>query len=325
MGRQLSRSGAGYSWIRVVVGGASRAGALARSAFSRENYVCYDVPVSMRLWHVAQLHAVAPYRTRHRHRRPSVQQPRQRSLPAPTQPRKSKCPAFEPPLRPRNPTQHPTQQAGLTYWSPDVNPFRDPRWGRGQEVAGEDPTVLAAYARAFVTGLQQGEDPNPDRLKVVRFTFRREPHLRALQPRPPKKQTLTQTLHPLNPSLPAASTFCSFPAPNHTRSAKKTPHPGTSPPYRAYDLEDWNGTDRHHFDAIVSEADAANYYLPAFQACVEDANVSSLMCAYNSINGVPACASSHYMKDVARGLWGFNGYITSDCVRVSAPKLNPQN
>jgi len=91
-------------------------------------------------------------------------------------------------------------------------------------------------------------------------------------------------------------------------------HPTLTPPgpkpkqhFLAYDLEDWNGTDRHHFNAIISEADAANYYLPAFQACVEDANVSSLMCSYQEINGVPACASSHYMKDIARGLWGFNG------------------
>ena len=49
--------------------------------------------------------------------------------------------------------------------------------------------------------------------------------------------------------------------------------------FLAYDLEDWNSTDRHHFDAVVTEADLANYYLPAFQACVQDANVSSLMCS----------------------------------------------
>jgi len=50
--------------------------------------------------------------------------------------------------------------AGLTYWAPDVNPFRDPRWGRGQEIAGgEDPFAIAQYARNFVRGLQEGEDP----------------------------------------------------------------------------------------------------------------------------------------------------------------------
>ncbi len=47
---------------------------------------------------------------------------------------------------------------GLTLWSPNVNIFRDPRWGRGQETYGEDPTLTARLGRAFVRGLQgQGE------------------------------------------------------------------------------------------------------------------------------------------------------------------------
>jgi beta-glucosidase-like glycosyl hydrolase len=46
-------------------------------------------------------------------------------------------------------------QAGLTFWSPNVNIFRDPRWGRGQETPGEDPAVSARYAAAYVRGLQQ--------------------------------------------------------------------------------------------------------------------------------------------------------------------------
>ncbi|EYU44008.1 hypothetical protein MIMGU_mgv1a0207571mg, partial [Erythranthe guttata] len=44
--------------------------------------------------------------------------------------------------------------AGLTYWSPNVNIFRDPRWGRGQETPGEDPTLAASYAASYVAGLQ---------------------------------------------------------------------------------------------------------------------------------------------------------------------------
>lgn len=48
--------------------------------------------------------------------------------------------------------------AGLTYWSPNVNIFRDPRWGRGQETYGEDPFLSASMGVAFVKGLQ-GEDP----------------------------------------------------------------------------------------------------------------------------------------------------------------------
>lgn len=47
---------------------------------------------------------------------------------------------------------------GLTFWSPNINIFRDPRWGRGQETYGEDPFLTASIGKAFVTGLQ-GDDP----------------------------------------------------------------------------------------------------------------------------------------------------------------------
>ena len=53
---------------------------------------------------------------------------------------------------------------GLTFWSPNINIFRDPRWGRGQETYGEDPYLTARMGVAFVTGLQ-GDDPRY--LKVV--------------------------------------------------------------------------------------------------------------------------------------------------------------
>ena len=58
----------------------------------------------------------------------------------------------------------PGRTAGLTYWSPNVNIFRDPRWGRGQETYGEDPFLAGRMAVAFVTGMQ-GNDPRY--LKVV--------------------------------------------------------------------------------------------------------------------------------------------------------------
>ncbi|MFP3896820.1 MAG: glycoside hydrolase family 3 C-terminal domain-containing protein [Anaerolineales bacterium] len=53
---------------------------------------------------------------------------------------------------------------GLTFWSPNINIFRDPRWGRGQETYGEDPHLMACMAVAFIEGLQ-GDDPAY--LKVV--------------------------------------------------------------------------------------------------------------------------------------------------------------
>lgn len=47
-------------------------------------------------------------------------------------------------------------QCGLTIWAPNINIFRDPRWGRGQETPGEDPMVASAYSIEFVRGLQSG-------------------------------------------------------------------------------------------------------------------------------------------------------------------------
>ncbi|KAG2300685.1 hypothetical protein Bca52824_037157 [Brassica carinata] len=57
--------------------------------------------------------------------------------------------------------------AGLTFWSPNVNIFRDPRWGRGQETPGEDPTLTSKYAVAYVKGLQGTDGGDPNSLKVA--------------------------------------------------------------------------------------------------------------------------------------------------------------
>jgi pre-mRNA-splicing factor SYF2/beta-D-xylosidase 4 len=71
--------------------------------------------------------------------------------------------------------------------------------------------------------------------------------------------------------------------------------------------------DRSHVDTTVTQQDLLDSYMPAFQSCVEKAKVTGLMCGYNSVNGVPMCANSHLLKDIARGEWGFEGYVTSDC------------
>ncbi|KAK7302497.1 hypothetical protein RJT34_13387 [Clitoria ternatea] len=57
--------------------------------------------------------------------------------------------------------------AGLTYWSPNINIFRDPRWGRGQETPGEDPLLSSKYATGYVKGLQQTDDGDSSKLKVA--------------------------------------------------------------------------------------------------------------------------------------------------------------
>jgi beta-glucosidase len=146
----------------------------------------------------------------------------------------------------------PGRTAGLTYWSPNVNIFRDPRWGRGQETYGEDPYLTGRMAVAFVTGMQ-GRDPRY--LKVVS-------------------------------------------TPKHYAA-----HSGPEP-------------QRHAFDARVSEYDLVNTYLAAFRAAVVEGKADSIMCAYNSVNGTPACASADLLQKRLREQWGFQGYVVSDCGAV---------
>ena len=56
---------------------------------------------------------------------------------------------------------------GLTYWSPNINIFRDPRWGRGHETYGEDPYLTGRIGAAFVAGLQEGDDPKYRKLDAT--------------------------------------------------------------------------------------------------------------------------------------------------------------
>mmetsp|Transcript_9286 Transcript_9286/g.38079 ORF Transcript_9286/g.38079 Transcript_9286/m.38079 type:complete len:613 (-) Transcript_9286:1333-3171(-) len=74
---------------------------------------------------------------------------------------------------------------------------------------------------------------------------------------------------------------------------------------------------RHNFSATIDARDLVDSYLKPFAACVERGRVSGLMCSYNEINGIPSCANSWLLEEVARGAWGFDGYVTSDCDAVA--------
>jgi beta-glucosidase len=141
---------------------------------------------------------------------------------------------------------------GLDFWAPNVNIFRDPRWGRGQETYGEDPFLSARMAVAFVTGMQ-GDNPH---------------YYRAIS------------------------------TPKHFAV-----HSGPEPT-------------RHFADVDVSKHDELDTYLPAFRAAVVEGHAGSVMCAYNAINGEPACASQFLLQQTLRGAWQFHGYVVSDCDAV---------
>ena len=70
---------------------------------------------------------------------------------------------------------------------------------------------------------------------------------------------------------------------------------------------------RHYFDAKASKKDLRETYLPAFQACVQEAKVEAVMGAYNRTNGEPCCGSKTLLQDILRDEWGFDGHVVSDC------------
>lgn len=141
---------------------------------------------------------------------------------------------------------------GLDTWSPNINIFRDPRWGRGQETYGEDPFLTAQIGVAFIRGMQ---GPNPERPLVIAT---------------PKH-------------------FAVHSGPESTR---------------------------HEANVFVSAHDLEDSYLPAFRAAIVEGRAGSVMCAYNRVDGQPACASDLLLKDHLRGAWGFRGYVVSDCDAV---------
>lgn len=137
---------------------------------------------------------------------------------------------------------------GLTFWSPNINIFRDPRWGRGHETYGEDPYLTARLGKAYVHGLQgHGET----------------------------MKTAACAKHLAVHSGPEAL--------------------------------------RHRFNAEATPKDMEETYLPAFEACIVDAKVESVMGAYNRTNGEPCCGSKALLVDTVRGKWGFEGHVVSDC------------
>lgn len=137
---------------------------------------------------------------------------------------------------------------GLTMWSPNVNIFRDPRWGRGHETYGEDSFLTSRLGVAFIKGLQGNGKYMKTAACAKHFAVHSGPEIL-----------------------------------------------------------------RHSFDAKATKKDMYETYLPAFEACVKEAEVEAVMGAYNRTNGEPCCAHEVLMNEILRGEWGFKGHYVSDC------------
>ena len=145
------------------------------------------------------------------------------------------------------------QYLGLSFWTPNINIFRDPRWGRGQETYGEDPYLTSVIGMAAGRGLQ-GNDDNYYKLHACAKHF---------------------AVHSGPESL------------------------------------------RHSFDAVVSQRDLWETYLPAFKALVTEADVQEVMGAYNRYEGVPCCGSDLLLMDILRNRWNYQGLVVSDCGAIT--------
>eukprot|EP01114_Cavostelium_apophysatum_P021552 TRINITY_DN755_c0_g1_i2.p1 TRINITY_DN755_c0_g1~~TRINITY_DN755_c0_g1_i2.p1 ORF type:complete len:740 (-),score=107.06 TRINITY_DN755_c0_g1_i2:56-2275(-) len=83
--------------------------------------------------------------------------------------------------------------------------------------------------------------------------------------------------------------------------------------YAAYSLENWHNVTRYEFNAVVSDSDLVETYLPAWEACIQIGGAKSIMCSYNAVNGIPTCASDFLLQTIVRDEWQFDGYVVSDC------------
>ncbi len=140
----------------------------------------------------------------------------------------------------------------LTFWSPNLNTARDPRWGRTGETYGEDPYLAGACGTAFVQGLQGNRE---DCLKTV-----------------------------------------------------------ATPKHFVGNNEEHN---RFECNADIPEDQYYDYYLKPFEYVVKEGKCAAVMAAYNAVNKVPCHANRELLTGILRNLWGFEGYVVSDCGAVS--------
>ena len=148
-------------------------------------------------------------------------------------------------------------------FSPNLNAMRDPRWGRAQEVPGEDPLLVSSYGYSYVRGLQGGAPPSGESCSVL-----------------------------------AAGTLKHWVAYDLEGFIPRT-DPLPRPPSARCDCDDCGGCTRFNFNALVSDRDLHGYYAAPFVGT----EARSVMCAYSGVGGLPACGSPLLNELLRGGGW----------------------
>lgn len=78
-------------------------------------------------------------------------------------------------------------------------------------------------------------------------------------------------------------------------------------------------SNRHNVDIKVDERTLRELYLPAFESAVKNANVASVMCAFNKLNGEYACENHHLLTDILKNEWSFKGFVMTDYQGLQTP------
>ena len=163
---------------------------------------------------------------------------------------------------------------GITFFTPNINIFRDPRWGRGMETFGEDPFLTAQMGLAAVRGLQgHNEAENGKRKAESDFDASARFPLSAFR-------------FPLLKSAACLKHLAVHSGPEGLR---------------------------HQFDARITDRDLWTTYLPAFEYIIKNSDVQQVMCGYNRLNSEPCCTNHHLLVDILRNRWHYDGILVTDC------------
>ena len=169
----------------------------------------------------------------------------------------------------------------LTFWCPNVNIFRDPRWGRGQETCGEDPYMNAVLGVATVLGMQ-GTAPLSS----------------------PVGDTTAGKPNGKTNEAPSGAVGGAKYYKTHACAKHYAVHSGPEPL-------------RHSMNVEPTNRDLWETYLPAFKALVKKADVREVMCAYQRFEGKPCCSSDRLLIDILRNKWGYDAIVLTDCDAIN--------